>query len=313
MYSFIIVKQAFVETLQIKTKFLGQSIMGSSLSCRKVASTESQLETVQSRLNVEYDCDFPIHVACVPFTGYSHFPANIDANITNQKSPPQKKNIIIGGIRGNECFYELNVHDTGNSVNYKSFKCDYNKKFTNLKCIGLDNAMYTHSYLVQNNKYIVVFKKNQCYNVYDLENDIWLLKKGEKKLKHVYHHGSRSVLINDEILLISQHNQLQFYFIGNHHVTNPILIEKYTLKTNNVSFIQHGMCLIDLIKQESSQNQSYQTYTFKIFLFGGYNNDFLKSFLCLDVLLSYQNVALANLSIDESIIKIVNNCMSLFV
>ena len=285
--------------------------MGSSFSSRKVASTEPDLETMQSRLSVEYDCDFPIHVACVPFTGYSHFPANIDENGNNQKMSQQKKNIIIGGLRGEECFYELSVHDYGNSIDYKSFKYDYNTQFTSLKHIGLDNAINTHSYLVQNNKYIIVFKNNQCYNVYDIHNDIWLLKNGEKELKHVYHHGARSVLINDEILIISQYNQLQFYFIGNHHITNPILIDKYTLKTSNISFIQHGMCIIDFIKQESSQNELHQTYTFKIFLFGGYNNRFLKSFLCLDVLLSYQDVTLVDLSIDEKRIKIVNNCMSL--
>ena len=194
--------------------------MGSPFSTVNVTSqgTQSRVE-----INVEYDDDFPTHVSRVPFTRYSHFPAN------NQKSLKQQKNIVVGGALDKGGFFELIVDAIGNSIDYRSFEYHYNKKNTNLKYIGLDNAMYTHSYLVQDNK-CIVFKQDECYNAYDIENDTWLLKKGEKKLKHFKPHA-RSVLINDKIIIVSQYDELNFYFIGNDHITDPILIHKYKLKT----------------------------------------------------------------------------------
>ena len=133
-----------------------------------------------------------------------------------------------------------------------------------------------------------------------MENDKWMLKKDEKKLKPYI---DRSVLINDEIIIGSSNKELYFYFVGNDHITNPILIHKYRLKTEGVSFHSHGMCIIDFIEQESSEDKLYQTYKLKIILFGGgYNKDFLSSVLYLDVLLSCVDIKVLSLSIDENLI-----------
>ena len=253
--------------------------------------------------------DLPIDVTSVAFTQYSHFSTNCNDQ-NKQISPKKRKNIIIGGYSNSgEGFYQFGVDDTCNtiSINYKSFKNDFHKKFANLQCIGLTDARYTQSYLVQNNKYIVVFSGyHASYNVYDMENDKWMLQKDEKRLDHF---PEQSVLINDEIIIESLHNNLFFYYIGNCHITDPILIHRYTLKTKHVSFKGHGMCIIDFIKQESAhaQDESCQAYKLKIVLFGGSRNkDFLSSFLYLDASLSYisddKKFKLVSLSIDENLI-----------
>ena len=243
-----------------------------------------------------------MNVYYVPFTQYSHFPTNLN----DQQSPKQRKNIIVGGYYSNDDgFYEFDVDDVGTSINHKSFKNDYDKIFANLKCIGLKNAKDTNSYLVQNNKYIVVFGGiDEYYNVYDIENDKWLLTKGKKTLRH---HLNRSVLINDEIIIGSSNEKLYFYFIGKDHITNPILIHVYMLNANGILFYKHGMCVIDFVQQESPKDKSYQTYKLKIVLFGGLRRkDFLSSFLCLDIVISYisndKKFKLVSLAIDDNLI-----------
>ena len=252
--------------------------------------------------------DFPIRVHSVPFAQYSHFPTNNDQN--NQQSPNQRKNIIIGGFGSKDNgFYELIVDDNNtNSISYKSFENDYKKQNANLKRIGLENAKYTHSYLIENNKYLVVFKWGKHYNVYDIENDKWLLEPGKKKLTH---NSGRSVLINDEIIIVSQQEQLYFDFIGKNHMTNPLLIQQHKLKTRDVSFYGHGMCIIDFIQEKSSQQQSqngsHKTFKLKVLLFGGHSNRYsLSSFLYLNISLSYVSnermFRFVSLSIDENLI-----------
>ena len=262
--------------------------------------------------------DSPIDVAYVPFAQYSHFAASIDKN--NNKLAKQEKILLIGGYKIDKdvYFYEFVVDKNRNSINCKSFENDYKKKFSNVHYLGLRRASYTHSYLVQNNKYLVVFREHRVYNVYDMENDKWLLGLGEKRLRHGMGDGSRSVLINDEIIIVSRAkcHELCFYFIGKNHMLDPILIHEYTLKTEDVSFKYHGMCIIDfrIVQQESSDSQDrnklyhdQQTYKLKIILFGGIRNqDFLSSFLYLDILLSYmandEKFDLISLSIDENLI-----------
>ena len=276
----------------------------SILTMNAQASTSSG--GTHSSPNVNYNRNFPLDVEDKCFARYSHFPTNIDEP-NNQQLQKQPRNIIIGGAcHARDGFYELIVDDDGNSINYKSFKNDYKRKFANLLYIELYGAPDTHSYLVQNNKFIAVYKENEYYNVYDMENDKWMLKQDEKLVK--YFVVGQSTLINDEIIIVSSGNQLYFYFIGNDHITDPTLIHKYTLKTKNISFIFHGMCIIDFVKQESPKDKLYQTYELKIILFGGQlNNDFLSSFLYLDVLLSYQDDKLDSISIDEKLIDIMAN------
>ena len=90
--------------------------------------------------------DFPIDVSFVPFIKYSHFSRKKNDKKNEKSTKQQQKNIIIGGIWGNDDgFYELFVDDNdSNSINYKSFKNCCDKISANLKLIGLDNAMFTH-------------------------------------------------------------------------------------------------------------------------------------------------------------------------
>ena len=263
------------------------------------------ITNTKNTINITYKHDFPLKVYEVPFSQYSQFPANIDKK--KQVSPAQQKNIIIGGEANGDGFYELIVDNNTNSINYKSFANDYNKKFANLKHIGLDDARQTHSYLVQNHKYLVVFEMGRKYNVYDIENDQWMLRQYEKLLRHHISWGSQSALINDEMIIISSKTKLYFHFIGNNHIRDPIFAHEYTLKTKGVSFHRHGMCITNFIQQKSQQDELYHTYMLKIILFGGdENKDFLSSFLYLDVLLSYisndAKYQLVSLSIDENLI-----------
>ena len=252
----------------------------------------------------------PIDVRLVSFCGYSKFATNIAIDQTNQESQIKQKNIILGSFDDKKNgFYEFVVDNDTNSINYKSFENDYKKKYANLKNIGLHfGPARTHSYSVQNNKYIVVFYENTCYNVYDMKNDKWLINSGEKMLSKNNSSGSRSVLINDEIIIISWQQSLYFYFIGNDHIIDPILMNEYKLKTKDILFWNHGMCIIDFIKQESLKDELYQTYKLKIVLFGGtWNKNILSSFLYLDILLSYvsndkSKNKIINLSIDEKLI-----------
>ena len=160
------------------------------------------------------------------------------------------------------------------SIQFKSFENDYKQKFAKVNWIGLSDPKFTHLYLVDNNKYLVVFYCNQEYNVYDMENHVWINRLGTVYLSANSTYYSRSVLINDEIIILSNLNHLYFYYIGNNCITYPQPIHQYTFKTQNVKHQRHGMCIIDFTRQESissSNDHLYPCYNYKlkILLFGG--------------------------------------------
>lgn len=256
----------------------------------------------------------PLKIHYVPFVRYTKHESPIAVDEPKKKSTKQQKNIIIGGYSSNKGgFHELIVNDHPKSINYKSFENDYNKKFANIKHIGAWSARYTHSFLIRNNKYLIVFSYNDCYNVYDMCNDKWLLKQGEKGLTKNNSFESRSVLIKD-MIIISTGEKLYFYHIGNDHIRHPKLFHEYKLRNyKNVSFNGHGMCLMDF-EEESSQYGSNLQYRFKIILFGGTSNkDALSSFLELDVkFVFFSRLNGADMSISERLInktenEVVNN------
>ena len=253
---------------------------------------------VHSNTTVKHDF-FPYDVSNIFFTRYSHW-----ARSTTKENKMKQKNLIIGSSNCRSCgLYEFVVNNETNSIEYESLSTDYNKKFANLEHIGYDNVQGIHSYLIRNNKYLVVFDENYCYNVYDMSNDKWLLDAGDKYLSASEWTYSRSVLINDDIIIISQFKQLYFYFIGNNHIVDPILIRKYKLKTHKVSFNSHAMCIIDFTIEKHGQ------YKLKIMLFGGRQNEkALSSFLILDISLSYYHekfhaFKLKSLSIKENLVN----------
>ena len=260
---------------------------------------------------MSFSPDFPVNVSVTCFTRYAHFPDQ-----KNEESQIKQKSIIVGGFQSNEEFYEFTVNDDRHSVVYKSLTNNHDKKFANLKHIGLRGARFVHSYLIHNNKYLVLFMKD-WYNVYDMENDRWFLNQVEQihlLVPNTLH--SRSVLIHDEIIIVSYKNDIHFHFIANEHLTVPAVMARYILKTKTVDFFSHGMSIIDFVrvkqqlefsnKTKDADDVEVQTYTFKIILFGGCaNKHFLSSFVYLDVLLSYVSnenyYKLVILSIDEYI------------
>ena len=262
--------------------------------------------------------DFPIDVSHTRFTHYSHFPTNINIHKTNEYSQSQeKKNLILGGFDIDEGFHELIVDDENHSINYKSFAKDYKKEFANLEYAAtdlyLDHGQFTHSYLVQNNKYIVVFYGNSYYNVYDMENDEWMIQNDYTKLeKHDNSFSSQSVLINDDMIIISIGDSLYFYFIGNNHITDPKLVHSHQLPKKYGSFEHHGMCLTNFVQindddekeSKSSSKSSFDKYKLKFVLFGG--RERLPSFVLLDVLLSYNHwdSKKINVSISDELIDV---------
>ena len=278
--------------------------------------------------------DLPINVFSVPFASCSHFPTNSDEKLQQRRKKP--RNIIIGGYTTTDRgFYEIIVNDEANCINCKSFQNDYGKKLSSLKHIGLKGAAGSHSYLVENDRYIVVFKDNACYNVYDIEHDKWLINDEDGKATGLKWNDTRtsSMLINDQVIIISNAEEFYFYYIGKDYITNPILMQKYSLKTQDVEFFCQEMCLIGFtkhtkqVKDRKAQynkhiddDESHETYKLKIVVFGGeLNNDVFSSFLILDILLSYSFVGDKRYSelvsvdehlIDESSIKLNNKSLN---
>ena len=279
----------------------------SNISIKKALKKLEALQSADIVDDIE-EFESPVAVSFIPFTRYSNFAKNSDNK--NRKSQIRQKNIITGGNETNEGgFYEFIGNDDAKSIDCKSFKIDYNKEFANLQCIGLGNAHSVHSYLIQNNKYLVVFKRALCYNVYDMENDKWLINLGAKKLTANISSDARSVMINDNLIIISNYKHLYFYFIGDDHITNPILIGQRRLKARNVGYLRHGMCIIDFIEDKKSLNDYTSRFKFKIILFGGRDahNGVLSSFLYLDVWLPYsfkhKSYLMDDLFINEQLIS----------
>ena len=266
--------------------------------------------------------NLPIKLDGSIFASYSYSKVHTNDVFNYQ---PKRRSILIGGCGSTESgFYEFIFNDEENSIVYKSFQNDYSKQFANLKCIGMKNlnAANTHSYLIQDNKYLAVFHCNtysdMYYNVYDMESDEWLINRNNVRLIAIPNlPGKRSVLINEEIIIVSISDNLYFYFIGKDCITNPQLVYKCKLATQDVSFINHAMCVIDVdtvtvIKQDSiaSKNKSAEKHKVKIILFGGDGNrDSLSSFLILDIVLSYsydckdkKSLPLIKVSINEHLV-----------
>ena len=283
-----------------------------------VKTTYSIMGCISSNATTEsFGHDFPLQMSLVPFAKYSSFPTNTPKTV-------QRRNIAVSCIDSVATTYNLggftelilNNNCNTNSIDYKSFAIDYGKKYADVTFGGLDDAQFTHSYLIRNNKYFIVFRHDLHYNVYDMENDKWLLNQNEKTLSKNDSLDSRSVLINDEIIIISTKHQLCFYFIGGDHITDPILIKQYQLtrRYGFVSFERHGMCIIDFIDINKSisnagddyinDDELFQKYKYKIkiVLFGGCNEYILSSFLFLDITLSCSIIqpTRLKLSIDDN-------------
>ena len=249
--------------------------------------------------------DFPFELYYTPFTKTS---------ILQKSQQTNKKHVILGdsnqqGIQ----FYVVHVDPRSNKIMCKTFRQRYKKKYGNLRYAGYSDVHCVHSYFVAQNKYIVTFCGNNYYNVYDTQNDKWLIKLNEfdKKLKGNFcYETCRSLLINDEIIVISSEKQMLFYSIAHDHIANPQLVHRYTLKNKNLCFSKHGMCCIEFKKSKTKDSKDSKNiiYHAKILLFGGENNGgFLSSFLTCKVSFFYQCFkSTPIITIDEQLVAMDN-------
>ena len=220
--------------------------------------------------------DFPYTIRGVQFAKFNQF---------HKDSTFRGRHIILGGLNHSEnVFHELILTDFGDDLIFKSFDSDYNKKNGQIA----RGAGGYHSYLVQNNKYLAVIQKSLEYNVYDIENDKWLLpdrsSQDRIEIESPSVDGPRSALIGDDIIAFSGDTQINFYYIANDHITKPVLINKYNMKLNKTfEYYYHGICCIDYEKKINKDDKI--DYRFKLVLFGG-RMKFLQSFVEFDVTLN---------------------------
>ena len=205
-----------------------------------------------------------------PFAGYSHFA---------QKSKVMKSHKIV--ILGEDGFFDLGVNDETNCIV---------QPFTETYRI--------FSYLVQNNKYLIIFGDTGNYNVYDMFKRQWLLQRNTAVLGKTRSTSSRGVMIDEEMLIIYDWKlkKLKFYRIGENYLVNPLLIHEYELKIQKKKFNGCAMCVTNLVKQQS-------TYKFDITLFGGRLQSCLPLFYSFNISISHLKKMTDNFNDNNIVIK----------
>ena len=104
--------------------------------------------------SVKYKNDFPLNVTCVSFTKQS-------TEWLQKQQPTKKRIIIVGGNNGSDTdsqFYEILINDKTSELLYKPFAKNCDETFSSLKHAGLSGGKFVHSYLIGQNRYIVIFK-----------------------------------------------------------------------------------------------------------------------------------------------------------
>lgn len=218
---------------------------------------------------------FPYDVRSIPFVRYSSnsFP----------KSNISKKHIIPGPnteystVDKNEEeiheFHEIvTSRNDSDLLAVKSHKKDFKKKNASVRMIGFQNATYADTFITGDNKFVLFFKyiiavEQMHYNIYDIENDKWVFDFARQVsiVDEVMNFGTanyvpRWILINDEIMIVSQSNEI--YFFNLKDIKNPLFIAHYTIKSEtsensakntnrfgrkrkNYDFTNHAICCID--------------------------------------------------------------------
>ena len=223
---------------------------------------------------------------------------------TSNRQPVQ--NIIVGGCGGDsetefhEVFLTKDTTEPG-YVTYKSLNKDYNKSNADLKKILLNDAEDVNSFLIDE-KYILIEYRTE-YNVYDLINDKWLLKKNNSfanklklnQSKEFFWYNARSVIINDQFYISSFGDKLYFFTVWNYNrITNLDVIQKYTIRNKDSAYQGHGMCCVGFkyncnINSKSNAQTAVHDLNFKLLLFGSIQpeHNFFSSFLTLDIQMEF--------------------------
>ena len=129
------------------------------------------------------------------------------ANFESNRNDSNKKLIICGGENDNETEFRELMFDNNNNNNIAQkltfLKNSKNKKNSNIKCFGKNNGQDLKTFLTKDNKNIIVFdcdwRGSKGYNVYNIENDKWLLKNNKKNINGLYD-TSNILFINDKLI-----------------------------------------------------------------------------------------------------------------
>lgn len=208
----------------------------------------------------------------------------------NSKPDSKKKPLIICICeKNNETqFYQLltKQHDR---IEYRSFQEYFGKKNAKFSVIGMKYGHFTHTFLTRDESNIIVFNKYFGYNVYDIRSDRWLLETNNKEIDYQTR-SARSLLVNDEILIISERKQIHLYNLSN--IINPHAIEHWRIQSKIYNdytrdYNEHGVCLLEFYKNPIDDNDNEiiidknninnytnhengkEIYYIKILLFGG--------------------------------------------
>ena len=262
-----------------------------------------------------FQSDFVYTVNESPFCGYS-----VDVD------PKEPRYIIVCGYRGGETtFYEI-LTPSGSDVNgancnfklsFKSFTKDYKRRNADLEMCGLSKEKIVNSFITKDNKYIVILPSSGSYNIYDMEKDKWLNDGNDIES---FSHQSKSLMIDDRILVISANDYLRFYLLNDKMIFE--LIQEYIIRDiikneSKYQYCSHGMCCIESncikklqaninIKEKEKEKEERSAiysmeYEFKLMLFGGYVHcvSLCDTFVQFDVSITLSSTTVEGDKIDK--------------
>ena len=259
--------------------------------------------------------NWPFNVDYLHFTRYSD-------DLLLDNAIPNKKHILIGGQGDGTTFHEIS--QTPEGTKWRSVNEWYHKKNADIERIETSSSRSMRSFITKDNNFIIVYERSCGYNVYDFENDCWLVEPGcdANTTINASHFKPACLLINDKIFVISAESHVKFYVLTQNFKV-PVLVKKYHV--DHSWYRRHGMCLIDVKKdcdkakqkqkgkQKESKNKPASDekesvnsgYHVTILLFGGNAADddaaFMRSFVTLNVEINFDN----NVDINDS--KYINN------
>ena len=262
-------------------------------STLKQKTFDHQAVMARKLRNPFFKTDFPYDLSWCSIARYSANFSDVDI--------PNKRAIVCGGAReedrGYNSYYETGFHEiilddcdknstpivnTKNGLEYfhkkiqiKSFAKDYGKENGDLSKMDMSitNGRELHAFITRHNRFLIIIAPSNgpwcLYNVYDIKNDKWLLRSSSSAIKIHSKDGTRSVLINDKILIISEDYWISIYNLNNNNksglqtnhsnnnndnndeilypggkVMNPLIITKYCFSVMQ-SAENHGMLVTD--------------------------------------------------------------------
>ena len=266
--------------------------------------------------------EVPYNIELVPFVKESVVVKTPKLDGDSKSIKSRKKHIIVGG-RCATSFYDVLFSKQTNEILFKSFEKDYKKTNANLNKIRFKStnyyaAMGTQSHMMSNGNEIIIYHVYRGYNAYDIKNDAWILAQNRKivDMGHVAQSNCnpRSLLINDEILIISDAKQFDLYSIAKryNHFTDPQIMKRHLIETKGLDYFGHGMCCtgLDIISKNGSRY-----YKIKVVLFGSGHRcdqriDLWDSFLQVDITIDVNYGMIVNencVDIKEETLKVDQN------